>query len=327
MKERLKVIRNTYQLLSEEELEAIHLATLKVFSESGIMIIDSEARQIYRENGCEVDEKTQMVKIPEYVVNKALQLAPSGFKLYGRHKKNTVEIRHGGDTTWNNFGVGVKMCDYKAPGEYVTRNSTENDIANIAKVVDWAENVDFYLSAVAAGDLTGVKAQNVHEQFTPIPNTSKNILVDAVGSNMPVYFDLIKAYYGGDEEEARKKPIMSMTGCPTSPLEIGENFCQVIIQSARYNMPCNVLSMAMSGGSSPVHLAGTLVTHNAEVLAGIVLSQLTAPGAPVWYGSSTTAFDLKRGTAPVGSPEIGLISAAVVELGAYYRLPTYVAGS
>ena len=117
-----------------------------------------------------------------------------------------------------------------------------------------------------------------------------------------------------------------MTGCPTSPLEIGTNFCQVIIQAARYNMPCNVLSMAMSGGSSPVQLAGTIVTHNAEVLAGIVLSQLTVPGAPVWYGSSTTAFDLRKGTAPVGAPEIGLISAAVVEMGEYYNLPTYVAG-
>jgi trimethylamine--corrinoid protein Co-methyltransferase len=85
--------------------------------------------------------------------------------------------------------------------------------------------------------------------------------------------------------------------------------------------------MAMAGGSSPVHLAGTLVTHNAEVLSGIVLAQLVKPGAPVWYGSSTTTFDLKKGTAPVGSPELGLISAAVAKLGQYYGLPTFVAGS
>jgi trimethylamine--corrinoid protein Co-methyltransferase len=85
--------------------------------------------------------------------------------------------------------------------------------------------------------------------------------------------------------------------------------------------------MAMSGGSSPVFLAGTLVTHNAEILAGITLAQLTKPGSSVWYGSSTTTFDLKRGTAPVGSPELGLISAAVAKLGQYYGFPVFVAGT
>jgi trimethylamine--corrinoid protein Co-methyltransferase len=85
--------------------------------------------------------------------------------------------------------------------------------------------------------------------------------------------------------------------------------------------------MAMSGGSSPVYLAGTLVTHNAEVLAGITLAQLTVPGAKVWYGSSTTTFDLKKGTAPVGSPELGLISASVAKLAQFYGLPAFVAGT
>lgn len=84
--------------------------------------------------------------------------------------------------------------------------------------------------------------------------------------------------------------------------------------------------MAMAGGSSPVFLAGTLVTHNAEILSGIVLSQLAKPGAKIMYGSSTTTFDLKRGTAPVGSPELGLISAAVAKMGQYYGLPVFTAG-
>jgi trimethylamine--corrinoid protein Co-methyltransferase len=119
---------------------------------------------------------------------------------------------------------------------------------------------------------------------------------------------------------------MSMLVCPTSPLELSHNAAQVIIKGARYGIPVNVLSMAMAGGSSSVYLAGTLVTHNAEVLAGITLSQIANPGAKVWYGSSTTTFDLKRGTAPVGSPELGVISAAVAKLGQYYGLPVYVAG-
>ena len=85
--------------------------------------------------------------------------------------------------------------------------------------------------------------------------------------------------------------------------------------------------MAMAGGSSPVTLAGTLVTHNAEVLAGITLAQLTERGAPVIYGSSTTAMDLRLARASVGSPECGMINAGVAQLARFYLLPSWVAGA
>jgi len=92
-------------------------------------------------------------------------------------------------------------------------------------------------------------------------------------------------------------------------------------------MPCNVLSEALSGGTAPVTEAGTLIVHNAEVLGGITLSQLVKKGSPVIYGSSTTILDLSFVNAPVGAPELGLLSAAVAKLGQYYNLPTYVAGT
>jgi trimethylamine--corrinoid protein Co-methyltransferase len=87
-----------------------------------------------------------------------------------------------------------------------------------------------------------------------------------------------------------------------------------------------VLSMAMAGGSSPVNLAGTLVNHNAEVLAGITLAQLTKRGAKVIYGSSSTAMNLKNASAVVGTPELAMINAAVAAMARYYLLPSWVAG-
>ena len=73
-------------------------------------------------------------------------------------------------------------------------------------------------------------------------------------------------------------------------------------------------------------LAGTLVVHNAEVLGGIVLAQLVNPGTPCMYGSSTTIFDMKHGTATVGAPEFGMINAALAELAHYYEVPVTVGG-
>jgi len=92
-------------------------------------------------------------------------------------------------------------------------------------------------------------------------------------------------------------------------------------------MPVCVLSMALAGASSPITLAGTLVSQNAEILSGLVLSQLACKGAKFIYGSSTTNMDLRMATSPVGSPELALISAAVACLSKYYLLPSLVAGT
>jgi len=82
----------------------------------------------------------------------------------------------------------------------------------------------------------------------------------------------------------------------------------------------------MAGASAPVSLAGALVIQNAEILGGIVLSQLVRKGASVLYGSTTTIMDLKITTSPMGCPEIGMVSAAAAKLAQYYGIPSWVAG-
>lgn len=314
-------------VFSDDGIQAIDRATRDVLSNYGVQVSDEEGLKLFKDAGCIVDEKTKMVKIPDRLVRQALASAPSKFYLYGREESRTVEQEHKGRVHYTCFGTGIQVCNYLGNGKYETRDSNDDDLAKCAKLVDWAENISYFSLPVSARDWAGKGAEDVHELLTSIKNTTKHFHhIDPVADNVKYYWEIVKAYYDGDEKTAKAKPIMSMLVCPTSPLEISHNASQVIIQGARYGIPVNVLSMAMSGGSSPVYLAGTLVTHNAEVLAGIVLSQLANPGASVWYGSSTTTFDLKRGTAPVGSPELGVISAAVAKLGQYYGLPVFVAG-
>jgi trimethylamine--corrinoid protein Co-methyltransferase len=82
----------------------------------------------------------------------------------------------------------------------------------------------------------------------------------------------------------------------------------------------------MAGGTAPVNLAGVVVQTNAEILAGIVLTQLARRGAPLYYCSYGTALDLRLGTSPLGSPEAALVGAAVAELCRYYQIPCLVPG-
>ena len=130
----------------------------------------------------------------------------------------------------------------------------------------------------------------------------------------------------GSEDKLRERPMVSFHTCPVSPLRLVDDACEIIMESARCGMMVNVITMAMAGASSSIHLAGTLVDHNAELLASVALNQLTCKGAPIMYGSSTTAMDLRFAAATVGSPECAMINAAVARLARYNGLPSFVAG-
>ena len=130
----------------------------------------------------------------------------------------------------------------------------------------------------------------------------------------------------GGEEELKDRPIMTFNNCTISPLKLAREFCEVVIESARAGIVTKVLSQAMTGGSSPVTIAGSLVIHNSEVLSGLVLSQLTRKGTPFIYAGSTCGFDMRYGVASVGNPETALISAAIAQMARYYLLPCQVAG-
>ena len=315
------------EMFSDDDIQRIDYATRDVLANYGVQVSDEEGLQIFKDAGCEVNFETKMVKIPSKLINQALSTAPEGFWIYGRDDENTYKLVHNGPVYYTNFGTGIQMCDYLGDNKYKTRDSNEEDLANSAKIVDALPNFAVYSLAVSARNWAGVGAEDVHEMFTSIKNTSKHFHhIDPVAENVDFYWEMLLAYYNGDEKLARERPIMSMLVCPTSPLELSHNAAQVIIKGARYGIPVNVLSMAMAGGSSPIFLTGTLVTHNAEILSGLVLSQLANPGARVLYGSSTTTFDLRYGTAPVGSPELAVISAAVAKLGQYYGLPVFTAG-
>ena len=315
------------EMFSDDDIQRIDYATRDVLANYGVQVSDEEGLQIFKDAGCEVNFETKMVKIPSKLINQALSTAPEGFWIYGRDDENTYKLVHNGPVYYTNFGTGIQMCDYLGDNKYKTRDSNEEDLANSAKIVDALPNFAVYSLAVSARNWAGVGAEDVHEMITSIKNSSKHFHhIDPVAAHVKYYWEMLKAFYGGDEKKARDRPLMSMLVCPTSPLELSYNAAQVIKQGAEYGIPVNVLSMAMAGGSSSVHLAGTLVTHNAEILSGIILAQIVKPGAAVYYGSSTTIFDLKHGTAPVGAPELALISAAVGELGRYYGLPVFTAG-
>ena len=318
-----KTINSGFGLLlfSEDELDDIHLATLEVLETVGVFVEDEEALEIFDGGGAIIDLTSKMVKIPTYIVEDAIRSAPSKLFLAGRNPKNDIvlESNRVGFTT---FGEGVYIND---PYTGELRSPTKEDVANTAKLADAMSEIDVYERAVGAHDVPQVVGQ-LHNAEAAFANTSKHIFMGTFSGYQLGKIVEMAAIISGGEEELKDRPVISFITCPVSPLKLVKDTCEVIIGAARAGLAVNILSMAMAGGSSPVTLAGTLVNHNAEVLSGLVLGQMTKRGAKVVYGSSTTALDLRFGAASVGSPECAMIGAAVAKMAQYYKLPSFIAG-
>jgi len=198
-----------------------------------------------------------------------------------------------------NFGVAVKVLDLET-GQ--CRDSTLRDLVEAATLVDAADGVDVLTVPMTPRDMPP-QVQAEYSTEACLSNCSKHFCHGEVLSTDGVrrFFEMGAAVAGG-EEEMRARPPCSLIICPVSPMQLSPECCEVIIEAARLGIVCNILSMALSGATSPVTNDGTLIVHNAEVLGGITLSQLT-------------------------TPEMAVLSAAVAKLAQYYNLPSYVSGT
>jgi trimethylamine--corrinoid protein Co-methyltransferase len=326
MKRRSKVgIRRnsgfSLNVMTEDELNEIHLATLEVLKDVGVFVENDKALDLYEGGGCRVDRHNKVVKIPHWVVEDAIQSAPSSFLACGRTPEHDVLLEDG-RVTFTNFGEGIMFVD-PYTGEH--RETTKADIEKAARIIDSLEHVETYERCMCSHDKPPA-VQAIHNAEASLTNTSKHHWlgpVDAFQAEKIV--DICAAIVGG-RQRLRERPLLTFVTCPISPLKLPEHHCDIIMAAAENGLGVNIIGMAMAGGSGPVHLAGTLVIQNSEVLASLVLNQLTCKGSPFVYASSTCPLDLRMATASVGSPETGMISAAVARLARYYSLPCFVAG-
>jgi trimethylamine--corrinoid protein Co-methyltransferase len=127
----------------------------------------------------------------------------------------------------------------------------------------------------------------------------------------------------GTAENLRQKPLAIFDCCPSPPLKWSNLTCQNLIDCARAGIPAELVSMPLTGATSPGTLAGALVQHSAESLSGVVIHQLAHTGAPIIWGGSPAAFDMRHGTTPMGAIETMMIDSAYASVGKYLGLPTH----
>ena len=309
---------------TDQELEAIHSATLQVLWNTGIKVETDEALDIFEAAGAAVRRKDKygLVKIPNYMVEESLAATPKTGLFYGRRPEDDYFTDGSRVAFTAGFGEHVKIID---PDTREVRPTNKADLGNITRIQDALAVTPVVERAVCSGDCTPA-AQPVHNYAAMVENTSKHCFLGFGGKrNTEVIIEIAKAAVGG-EENFKHRPTVTGFVCPTSPLTLVNECCESIIACAKGGIGISIIPMSLSGASSPATLAGVMVQHNAEVLSAVILAQLTRKGTPCVYCGCDTIMDLRLAGSPVGVPENALLSVAWAKLAQYYHLPSWIGG-
>ena len=307
------------KMLSDEQVRAIHYATLEILSQTGVEMQDPQGRELLLEAGAW--ESDARIKIPENMVTDAIANAPSRIPMHDRLGNLTMPLElgkvffgSGSDTT---FTLDVET------GE--RRRTIAQDVENIARLCDALDNIDFVMSMGNPSDVPPDDLY-IHEFISMIRGSVKpNVYTAKDRADMEDIYRIAAAVAGG-EQALREKPFFLLYAEPISPLLFPEESLQKLIFCAEKGVPAAYPPSTNTGGGGPITLAGALALGNAECLVGLIISQLIRPGTPFLYGMNTAALDMKSAIVSYGSPEWPLGMMAQMDLARYYNLPAWSAG-
>lgn len=310
-------------LFTEDNLRQMHLATMELLYEVGIHVLSKEAREVMKKAGCEVNHETEIVRIPEHVVNEAVKSCPSVFTLYGKSEEFNISLQPG-RVYHSPFGAAPRA---ENPYTLEINDATKQDLVNCAIMVDQLPEYDFCFSTMTATDVDPNYC-NIHSFEAHYTHIRKPILASS-SRRWTVEYDIeMAAVERGSIEALQEKPTIMFGCCTISPLEMPVECCEVLMTAAENNIPVSNMTMSICGSQAPVTLAGASVIANAENLAALVLVQSVRKGARFVCGGSPGICDMKHGAAAlVGAPEVGLLSSVLAEFGRYYEIPTIIGGT
>ena len=291
---------------------------VEILERIGVFVENDEAVELLAGSGARVDAGSGRVMIPGPLVDRTLETAPSRVLVYDRRGEPVMDL--GGDRVHFNPGsAALRIYDH---AQRRARTPLTADLVRFATLVDALPNYAAQSTGIVPGDVPEEIADRyrlyVGLQYSVKPIVTGTFKVDA----FRVMHEMLSAV-AGDQDALSEKPIAIFDCCPSPPLKWSDLTCQALIDCARTGLPAELVSMPLTGATSPVTLAGAVTQHAAECLSGIVIHQLAAAGAPIIYGGSPACFDMRKGTTPMGAVETMMIDGAYAEIGKHLGLPTH----
>ncbi len=311
-------MRPHLQFLTHETIERVVAEGYDLLSDPGVRVHSERALHLLAEHGAEVDFEARVVHIPADLARQAVETVPSSFHLYDTDGRPTVH--YGSDDVHFDPGsAAIEILDHSAKH---SRLPITADFVRFVKLADGLDALDGVATSLVCADVPQEVA-DLYRLYLILLYTRKPVVTGAFAvETWGVMRDLLVTV-AGSEEALAEKPTAIFDACPSPPLSWSEITCENLMDCAQYQVPAELVSMPLTGATGPATLLGAVVQHTAENLSGVAIHQLVNPGAPIVWGGSPAAFDMRTGTTPMGAIETIMIDCAYAEVGKYLGMPTH----
>ena len=305
--------------LTEQEISNIHEASLAIVRDTGVLVHHEEMLRLLGQAGATVDTTTRIARLPERLVMDSVAQAGKQYTLCGRDPARVAR-----------YGQGDFLL-LSSPGKYAwvdaetgrRRPATIQDAHDAIRLGDALDHITI-VGAIAQPEEISERYRDVFLTGELVKGTTKPTRCWVRnGATARYILEIYRAVAGG-AEALRTRPMVEAFLEPISPLQLPRDGLDIVKEFAQAGQPVSIGPMAMVAGSGPGTLAGTLAQENAEILAGVVITQILAPGTPITYGGIPHIMDPRTGICSFGSPEQGLMAVAMTQMGRFYGFPVYI---
>ncbi len=311
-------MRPKLNLLEPSLVEKIIDEGYELLMDPGVRVHNQEALDLLADAGAEVDFEAQIAHIPRQIASQAIESAPSEFHLY--NLEGEAVVHYGGDSVQFDPGsAAITILDSETQAQ---RAPVTADLVKFFKLVETIPQLDAQSTSMISSDVPE-EIGDLYRLYLALHYMRKPIITGAFRKDTWwTMKDMLAAMVGGEAALAAK-PIAVFDVCPSPPLLWSDLTCQNMIDSARHGIPSELVSMPLAGATAPVTLAGAVVQHTAECLSGVTICQLAQEGAPIVWGGSPAAFDMRQGTTPMGAVGTWMIDCAYAQVGKALDMPTH----
>ncbi len=304
----------TWKMLSEDQCEELLMTTFELLERTGAEVQSPEALALLKEAGCFVKENR--VTIPSAKLEWALRVAPSRLTLCDRNGKRAILMETDNVHYGPGFGSGMTLdMETETP-----RQTVKADVANTALVANGLENINFLMDNGTPTDVP-VGTAPIHSFEALVSNSTKPVLQPVcTQSQAQAVIDMAVAVKGCPDA-LRQNPFVALYVTADEPLLHGKEQMDIIMTAAKNGVPVAYVNHLITGLTAPEQSAGALVVALANALVGLLVSQLTAEGAPYITGGFFTVNDTKNNIKPLGAPEVSLLGTGFANILRSLRVP------
>jgi len=312
--------KNPFQpmnIFSEDEIESIHEASLKVLCDTGIDIQSPRAVEVLKRGGAAVDSDGKRVRFEPGFIMEKIASTPSEFTLHGRNKERHVHV--GGQSIINTMVSSAPNVSDLQRGRILGNFEDYTNLIKLGEILNTVHAFGGY--PVEPCDLD-VSVRHLQAVSAAVRLSTKPLFGYAIGSErMLDAIEIIRIGRGINEDTLLKEPSITTVVNANSPLVYDKALLEGAIEMAEHNQPVIYTPFTLAGAMAPITVAGALVQQNAEALAGLAFHQCVKPGAPAMYGSFTSNVDMKSGSPAFGTPEYTQATIGSGQLARKYKIP------